>query len=191
MRKTIPYIVIAVLLAILIFRDTEPQIITIPAKKGSFEQADPEPIVRYDTIYKAGETKIVERPNPINQELLNQYNNLKDSIEKQNFVEDALTERTYKETYKDSTQQITVTTEVIGSMKSQKVDYTVFEQQAEISTNKSRLRMDMGVFTSIPTNGTTAPSIGARLNLITQKRTYSIGFDNQHNITAGITLQIL
>jgi hypothetical protein len=190
MKKYIPYIIIAVFLALLVFRKNETTVITIPEKKGSFEQNDPEPIVHYDTIREAGETKIKEVPNPINQELLAQYNSLKDSIAKQKFVEDAITERIYRETYQDSIQRITVETEVIGSMKSQKVDYTVFEQQAEIRSPESRTRLDMGVFTSIPTNGTNAPSIGTRLNLMTPKRTYSLGYDNQHNITAGIAFKL-
>lgn len=190
MRKYIPYIIIALLLALLVFRESETTIITIPEKKGSFEQKNPEPIVRYDTIYEAGETKIKEVPNPINQELLAEYNSLKDSISKQKFVEDAITERTYRETYQDSIQKITVETEVIGTMKSQKVDYTVYEQQTEIRSSKSRTRLDVGVFTSIPTNGTNVPSIGARLHLATPKRTYSLGYDNQHNITAGIAFKL-
>jgi hypothetical protein len=190
MRKYIRYIIIAILLALLVFRKNETTIITIPEKKGSFEKVDPDPIVHYDTIYEAGETKIKEVPNPINQELLAEYNSLKDSIAKQEFVEDAITERTYRETYQDSNQEITVETEVIGTMKSQKVDYTVFEQQTEISTSKSSLRLDGGVFTSIPTNATTAPSIGVKLNLMTPKQTYSIGYDNQKNIVAGIAFKI-
>lgn len=190
MRKYIPYIIIAMLLALLVFRKNETTTITIPEKKGSFEQVDPIPIIKYDTIFEAGESKIREVPNPINQELLAEYNSLKDSIAKQKFVEDAITERTYRETYQDSIQKITVETEVIGTMKSQKVDYTVFEQQAEIRSSKSRTRLDVGVLTSIPTNGTNAPSIGARLHLATPKRTYSLGYDNQHNITAGIAFKL-
>ena len=187
MKKYIPYIVIAILLAILVFRKQETVTITVPEKKGQFVVVEPEPVIEYDTIYKAGETKLVEVPNPINQELLEQYQSLKDSVAKLDFVKEAITKRTYKETFRDSTQQITVESKVIGTLQSQKVDYTIFPQQIEVKTKRPQYSLYAGTYSILQPN----TSIGAKLTLQAAKTNYTIGYDSNKNLMAGISFKIL
>ncbi|MFS4469105.1 hypothetical protein [Maribacter sp. 2210JD10-5] len=188
--KYIPYAIIAILLVILFVRKSETITVTVPEKQGSFKVDEPKPIVIKDTIRIDGETKVIPVPNPINQKLLNEYQSLKDSVARLEFVKDAVTERTYKETFTDSTQTITVQSEVIGTLKSQKVDYRVFEQQMEIPIKKRKLEVYTGLFTGVPTTPQQNISIGANISLKAPKTIYSIGYDNQQNIYAGISIKL-
>lgn len=186
----IPYIIIAILTIVLMSRKDEVRTITLPEKSGSFQVSQPEPITLYDTIKEAGTTKVVEIPNPVNQSLLDKYNSLKDSISKLEQYKEVITERTYKETFKDSIQEITIESEVIGTLKSQKVDYRIYPQTIEVKTKKPTYNVFLGTFTTIPTHNTNAPVIGANISLKTTKNIYQIGYDTQRNITAGISFKL-
>ena len=189
-RKYLPYLIIAILLVILFSRKDEVTTIDIPEKSGSFEVSRPEPITIYDTIKEAGTIQLVEVPNPVNQSFLDKYNSLKDSVSRLEQYKETITERTYKETFKDSTQEITIESEVIGTLKSQKVDYKIYPQTIEVVTKKPSFNVFLGTFTTIPTKYTTAPVLGANISLKTTNTIYQIGYDNQRNITAGIAFKL-
>ena len=186
LRKYLPYGIIAILLAILVLRKQETITITVPEKKGQFEVVEPEPVVNYDTIFRDGETKVVEVPNEVNEELLDKYNSLKDSVAKLDFVKEAITERTYNETFQDSTQRITVESKVIGTLKSQRVDYTIFPQQIEVKAKRPKYSLYAGTYSIVQPN----TSIGAELTLQAPKTNYTIGYDSNKNLMAGVAFKI-
>lgn len=189
-KQYIPYIVIAILLVILFLRKTETVTIDIPEQKGHFEVVDPEPIVLTDTILIDGKTEYVTKENPINRELLEKYTSLKDSVSKLNFVKESITERTYRETFTDSVQTITIESEVIGTLKKQKVDYTIFPQSVTVPIKKRRLEVYTGLFTSIPTVTQQNLSIGAKVSLKAPKTIYHLGTDNHRNVYLGIDFKL-
>lgn len=171
-------------------RKDEVRTITIPEKSGSFQVSQPEPITLYDTIKEAGTIQLVEVPNPVNQSLLDKYNSLKDSISRLEQYKEVIAERTYKETFKDSTQEITIESEVIGTLKSQKVDYKIYPQTIEVQPRTPKFNVFLGTITTIPTKYTTAPVLGANISLKTTKTIYQIGYDTQQNVTAGISFKL-
>ena len=189
-KKYIPWFIVILLTVLLVTRKEQVRTIEIPEKSGSFEVSRPEPIILYDTIKEAGTIQLVEVPNPVNQSLLDKYNSLKDSLSRLEQYKEVITERTYKETFKDSTQEIIIESEVIGTLKSQKVEYKIYPQTIEVVTKKPSFNVFLGTFTSIPTKYTTAPVLGANISLKTTKTIYQIGYDTQQNVTAGISFKL-
>ncbi len=174
-------------MAILVFRKQETVTITVPEKKGQFEVVEPEPVVKYDTIYKEGTTKIVAVPNPVNEQLLQEYQSLKDSVSRLEKYKEAITERTYKETFMDSTQQIVVESNVIGTLKSQKVDYTIFPQQIEVKTKRPKYSLYTGLDVQLTPSIQTTP----KLTLKTPKMLYNAGYNlNEKAVVVGASIKL-
>ncbi|QLG46062.1 hypothetical protein [Costertonia aggregata] len=186
-KKYIPYVIIGILITILQCKDKEVVTIEVPEKKGSFEVIQPKPVVEYDTIIEQGKPRIVEVENPINKTLLDKYVSLKDSIDRMDLVKDAITERTYVETFIDSNQTIKVKSKVIGTLKSQTVDYTIYERQIPINQKKPKYSLYTGV------NTTVRPivSIQPNLTLQTPKMLYTVGYNLQTEaLTLGASIKL-
>lgn len=183
-KKILPYLIILILLLLLIkCPSKETTSVSIPPKTNSFQTVNPEPIVLRDTIRLKGEVRIIEKENPINQELLNKYNQAKDSLEKQKLYKEAITERTYKETFEDSVQTIEVESKVIGELESQTISYT-------IKPNKEKIQLYGGIETNIPTQINRPFNIGLNLQLKNKNKIYKIGYDTGGNITVGVAFSI-
>lgn len=188
-RKYLPWILVAILSIILFFRKPETVSITIPEKTGQFERDSTQlkPVIKYDTLIKEGKKEMVRVANPINQDLLKRYKDLNDSVSRLEQYKEVITERTYKETYTDSTQSITVESEVIGTLKSQKVDYKIFPQTIEVKTKTQKYHLYGGISTII----TPTPTIEPKLTLQSPKMLYSVGYNlNEKALTAGIQIRI-
>ncbi len=186
-KKYLPWFIIIVLTLLLVTKKTEIQTITIPAKEGSFDRPNPKPVVRLDTIIRDGKTEVVEIKNPVNQDLLNRYNGLKDSIAKIDFVREVITERSYKEIFKDSTQTITVESEVIGTLVNQKVSYHIPAQQVEVKTKTQKYHLYGGFSTIIRPN----PEPSINLHLTAPKTIYTLGYEPiNKGINVGIAFKL-
>ena len=188
-KKYLPWILLVLLTIILVVRKPETVTITIPEKTGQFERDSTQlkPVIKYDTLIKEGKKEVVRVANPINQALLKQYQSLKDSVSRLEQYKEVITERTYKETYTDSTQSITVESEVIGTLKSQKVDYKIFPQTVEVKTKTQKYHLYGGISTII----TPTPTIEPKLTLKSPKMLYSVGYNlNEKSITAGVQIKI-
>ena len=182
--------IIVALLVILFTKKSVVHTVTIPEKSNVFEVLKPKAVVKYDTITIKGEKQIVEVENEVNKELLDKYLTLKDSISKLDFVKDAITERTYKETFKDSTQTIEVESNVIGTLTYQKVKYTIPEQTIKFKAKEPKYSLYMGVNTSINTNTLEMPNYGLGVHLITQKTLYFVNYNSNNTINTGISIKL-
>ncbi|HDZ14565.1 hypothetical protein LCGC14_1114240 [marine sediment metagenome] len=181
--------VIAILLVILFVRKTETVTITVPEKTGQFDRNSTElkPIIQYDTIVSEGKKEVIEVPNPVNLDLLKKYHTAQDSLERLKLYKDAVTERTYKETYRDSTQEITVTSEVIGTLKGQKIDYKVFPQTIEVQQKKPKISLYGGIRTTVQPQQNFEPHFTLR----SPKALYSVGYNiNQKAVTVGLSYKL-
>jgi len=187
-QKYTPWFIILLLLVILFTRKEEVKIIEIPAKSGHFEHKAPESVVRYDTIQKDG--TIVYKSNPVNQNLLLEYTKLKDSTTRLEQYKEVIQEKTYKEIYRDSVQEIIITSQVIGTLKNQVVNYKIFPQTIEIKTKTPKYNVFLGTFITIPTTDNSTPSIGANIALKSPKTLYTLGYTNLKQIQAGIALKL-
>ena len=191
-KQWLPYLIIAVLLAVLFSRSKDVEVVKIPPKSGVFVHPTPEPIILYDTINLEGKTRYIKIKNPVNTELLNKYNKAVDSLEKQRLYKEAITMRNYTETYTDSFQTITVESKVIGSLESQRLSYVTNQQEIPIKVNKQSIKLYAGINTQFPINNPYGEySIGASLNLVTKKKVYSVGLNNNQTIRIGIAFKIL
>lgn len=103
--------------------------LVVAEKKGYFKAKEElKPIVKYDTIRDTvkGKTIYVLKENPVNQDLLNKYNELSDSL-KLLAYKDAITEREYEETFENDTIKAVVNAKVTGNLNSLSLDYFIKE----------------------------------------------------------------
>lgn len=184
--KTIfPYVIIAILAYLLVIKPEESDTITIPEKTGSFKVDNPEPIVKWDTIYKNNIVeKIVMKENPLNKELLKKYENSQDSIIKLNLYKDAITVRDYRQVFKDAQQDITVLSKVTGRLESQQIDYNIVEQQVKFNNPTEGLYI--GVGSSLSYRQIELPSLSVEFSYIDNKKIYSLGLGINQTIKIRI-----
>lgn len=91
----------------------------------------------HDTVYVDSiiyKNRVVVKENEANKELLAKYIALKDSTDKLNMYINAITEREYKITYPDSTQDISVYSRVRGKLLEQQLEYTIHKQETTVDT---------------------------------------------------------
>jgi len=189
-RELFPYIIIVILAYMFITRPVVVEKnIEIPAKSESFVVEKPVPEVKYDTIYRDSVVeKIVVKENPVNQELLTKYKQAKDSLAKMDIFEDAITERRYKDVFEDSNQTITVTSDVIGSLQRQKVDYNI--HSTSIKRKDASEGVYVGVGASLSSKEFNLPSLDFNLSFVKNKKIYTLGMDLNQNIKIGIKQKI-
>ena len=194
-KDLMPWVLVIVLILFVVVNESldsfHSPIIT-PSKENSKTITEPTQIIEYDTIEieNKGKTeiKIVEKENPINQELLRKYEALKDSVARLNLYKEVITERKYKETLEDSLQTITVDSEVIGTLKKQTISY---ETKPQIQKpKKSKFHTYIGINTNIPTNHLGRFAVGGQFSIQHQKRIYSIGYNTNEEITATLQIQL-
>ena len=149
--------------------------------------------MRQDTITISDtEVRIVNVPNPVNQELLEKYNKATDSLSKLELHKEAITERLYKETLTDSVQTITVSSKVIGTLKEQKISYKTNPVNIEIKSKKPSLEVFAGGTTTIPTEVGQKIGLGATLSLLNKNKSqiYSVGYDANKNVIVGVSFKL-
>lgn len=142
MKKSIPYIIIAVLVFLLWTKSCnskkpEPKIIEVevPAQSGDFEPKEPvhTPIVHNPTQSKDSiEIKWKEKENPINQKLIQEnrqllakYKNAKDSLKRYKMYVQAVQLRDFQTHFEDDYIDLTISGKVQGKIKSIKPKYTI------------------------------------------------------------------
>lgn len=194
MKKSYLYIIITTLSILLLvswFTKSETQIIKIPSKTNTVTINNPVPVVLYDTVQEKGQIIYKEIPNKVNEQLLEDYQIAKDSITKLNLYKEAVTERNYTEILEDSVQKITVNSKVIGTLKSQTIQYVTKEQSIFLKPVKlHKTEVFAGISTNIPTIPNIAPSIGLNLHLKTKKNLYTVGFDTAKNVNIGVSFKL-
>lgn len=178
LSRIFPYIVITVLALLLSLQncssEEESNTITIPEKKGSVVIEKPEPIIRYDTIYKDSIIeKVVKVENPVNQELLKKYQEAQDSLQRIKLFKDAITERRYEEEFNQDGVTVTVNSDVIGTLKRQEVSFLIPEQQINYKNPSEGLYLGAGVGVSHRSLQLPEPEIN--LSFLKNKSMYSIG----------------
>lgn len=160
----------------------ETHTITIPGKDG-----------RIDTIYQPKPYNVV---NPINSELLKQYNTLKDSVKKLEMYKDAVAERDYNEPYEDNIQKITVYTKTQGKLLQQSLKYEIKPYNIAIkdttiinynkpSTNKILIGIEGGL------HKVNNPILKGSIYLQNKKdNIISLGYDNNKTVWVGYVIKL-
>lgn len=194
-KVLMPWVLIVIIILFVVVNESldsfQSPIIT-PSKENSKTITEPTQIIEYDTIEVENkgktEIKIVEKENPINQELLRKYEALKDSVARLNLYKEVITERKYKETLDDSLQTITIDSEVIGTLKKQTISYKTKPQIKK--PKKSKLHTYLGVTTNIPTNNFGRFAVGGQFSIKHQKRIYSLGYNTNEEVIATLQIQL-
>lgn len=144
MVRWIPYIVIALLLAIIWFQGCEREVIEIevPGKDGRFDTIrevkyipypEPVPDIRWkDSIIPAP-------PNPVNLELIEKYQEATDSIVRLNMFINAIQERQFAQTFEDEYLRATASGLVRGELLGLSLDYTIKPRTIEAPQTRFRV----------------------------------------------------
>lgn len=159
MKKSAPYIIIAILLGIIFLMQqcegkSEPEklIVDIPEINGSFEAEKPKHTDQEIKTVIEYEDLEIEVPNPVNQNLLKKYQVLEDSLTKKEaeyqrllmFV-DAIQIREFSQTFEDSLVKIDVFGKVQGEIKEMQSNYTIKERQIEVEQEEVVFRLLAGL----------------------------------------------
>ena len=156
---------------------------------------------------KEGEIKIdsisypvyIEVENPLNKKLVEEFTKTKDSLQKLKLYVDAITTRTYKETFKDSTQTIEVTSTVQGKLLEQKLVYHInpYTLPVEVTIpieTKNKFKVFAGAEVGLPLDGTLinlSPVVkGTLLFKNSKDNILSIGVDTRTTIWAGYFIKL-
>ena len=137
-HKLIPYIIIAVLAAVLWFKGCEKETIKVkvPEVIGDFEPQKPEYIIEKDTVYITKwktKTNTIEVPtkNPVNDSLVLAYQQAQDSLERFKQYLEAIQIRSFSNTFEDEYLDLTISGKVQGKLLSLKPDYKIKERTIE------------------------------------------------------------
>lgn len=138
-----PYLVILILIGVIWFQGFERDVVTIevPGEEGKFEPVTQfEYIIETDTIYQdrwlEKEVKVL---NPVNQDLVDQYQKLKDSVGRLNMFLDAIMERQFKQTFEDDYLIGNVSGVVQGRLQELELDYKIKPRTIEAPQTRLRL----------------------------------------------------
>lgn len=197
MKKYIPYIII-IALAFLLWQKSctgEPkqQTVVVPEKKGIFpERLNPEPIyidrpvavIKWDTVK-------FPVPNPVNQELIQAYQQAKDSLERFKMYADAIGEREYNIVEEDSLLMTENHIKTQGHLLSFQQSYTIKPREVKVNPKETVLRLFGGFEVG---NTTQLDNFTAKANLGLQNRkgnVLSVGYDTEERIWIGYNFSIL
>ncbi len=139
MKKSIPYIIIAILVFFLFMKScgkekSEPKIIEVevPEKSGSFEPKEPTYIKTDTAIEVKWKEKVIKVPSPVNDSLVNAYKALADSLNaaqaelaRYKMYLDAIQIRDFTSHFEDEYLDLTISGKVQGHIKSIQPDYTI------------------------------------------------------------------
>lgn len=106
-----------------------PEVIEVPVKIEV-----PVPVVKNDTVIIRPDPVTVEVPNPVNSDLLAQYDKLKDTLAKRDAYINAITKRSYSENFEDDIQTITVDADVTGTLDTLSVSYQTKPRTIPVDT---------------------------------------------------------
>jgi hypothetical protein len=198
-KKNIPYFVITgLIIYILMIGKKETVKVEIPKKTGSVEINDPKPEKEVDTVYVDSTDyskgfRVVEVENPVNEELLQKYNEAikaNDSLKQLSLYKEAIKERNYTEKLEDSVQIITVKSEVVGTLKKQVISYETKPQTITFKTNRTKPVFYIGGFANLPTIQDATPSFGLQIQIANKKRVLTGGIDNKKQIHIGYAIKL-
>ncbi len=190
-------VIAGLLIYILMIGKSEEKEIVIPSQENTMSVENPVEELRVDTIYKDSirrveVLKIVKVENPVNEELLAKYEKAvfeNDSLKQLNLYKEAVTERKYNETFEDSIQTISVESNVIGTLKSQVVNYKTKERTVKVQPDKLKPSVFVGgCFYGIFEE----PVFGANMNLLNKDKNklFTIGYDTQKRVHFGVTIKL-
>lgn len=108
------YVAIAIIIFVLIKDCTNKPKDRVVIKEVEKIVTIPEKVVQFDTIVKL-KPYYVQKENPVNKELLDKYDSLKDSL-KRDLFKKAVTKNTYKEKFENDTVVVDVFAETTGTL---------------------------------------------------------------------------
>lgn len=161
--------------------ETKTVYIEVPAKEG-----------KLDTVYLPQPYPVT---NPVNQDLLDKYESLRDSVARKELFKEAITENEYKETYEDSIVKIDVYTKVRGTLLKQASNYFVKPSRLAykdtvtiIKPYTPKVHLYGGLEVGIPTENIINPSIKGTLMFQDKKgNMLTAGYDTNKTIWLGKT----
>lgn len=139
MKQAIPYIVIGILLLILWQGgcEREERIVKVPEVVKEFDTITEIQYLPSDTVYLTRwESVEIETQNPVNAELVEQYQQAKDSIARLTMYLNAIQERNFSETFDDEFATVQVSGRVRGELLSLSGGYTLKEREVSIREGK-------------------------------------------------------
>jgi len=138
-----PYLVIICLLVVIWFNGCEREVryIEIPEEKGEFETRTEIVYVEVpDTVYVDRWREVeVSVKNPVNQDLIDRYQNATDSITRLNLYIQAIQERQFAETFEDEYLRADVSGLVRGELLGLNLDYTIKPRTIEAPETRFRI----------------------------------------------------
>lgn len=171
------------ILGILYFTKEDPKTVRVPVK---IEVPVPGKVATFPPVEFPIPKK--EKPRPV----LDIPDKDKDSV-----LKDALTEREYEETFKDSVQEVTVTSKVRGKLLSQQVSYEIYPDTVQVDTSivvdipnliKPELLGEIEIGT--PTRAQMNPVFKAGLHYRTKKKMgYKLSYDTNGYIWGGVSIK--
>lgn len=184
--KVLPWVIVGVLMYLLVVpSNNKEEVIKIPQESNTIEATDIKPVVKWDTI-RVHDTivKVVKKKNPVNQNLLKQYKEAKDSLSQMKLYKEAITIRDYEETYEDDNQKVKVSSKVIGSLLSQKIKYDILPK--EITYKNPTEGLYVGVGGRLSYKNLELPTLSTDLSLVKNKTIYTLGVGMDETILVGI-----
>lgn len=180
----IAVIILGLILFLKCCGEDQEETIIIPEKKGSFETEKPKYVDRDTTYiikwYSDTIPDSIEIPNPVNDSLITQYLNVKDSLDRFKLYIEAIQIRRFSNIFEDSLLKLTINGEVQGQLLSIQPDYTIKEQLVKHNPKETVLRIFLGG--EVETNENLDKN-DYSLNLSLQNRKkaiYGFGYARQH-----------
>ena len=184
-NKSIPYAIVALLLAFLFFREctreTKVVRVTVPAVEGEFKPQKPVYITETDTLYitKWKDRKIYTE-NPVNDSLAVAYQQAMDSLSRYKLYLDAIQIRSFRNIFENDTIKITVEGEVQGELRYLKPSYLIKEREIDVEVPETKLRLLAGAEIG---NNTNFSDFQYKLNVGLQNKKggiYRLGYSREN-----------
>jgi|TARA_R110000824_G_scaffold234004_7_gene422454 hypothetical protein len=189
-REYFLWFAILVLAVLFLRKETEIVEVTLPVRTNTKVITNPLPINEGNKTLLITNFKTIKVRNPVNDTLVKRYLAQRDSLSRLNTFIDAVRLRDYVELLDDSLQTIKVESRVNGYLREQIITYTTKPQKVEVEI-KDRKRLYAGAELVMPTQGIKqTPTLGAMINLVSQKNVLTVGYDLRGTVKVGLTLRI-
>lgn len=171
------------------------EVMRIEEAEAEFVISEPIPVVRIDTVYSHSTQKPVQYiavENPVNKELLEAYKKARDSIQKMLLFKEAVTQRKYVEVVSDSLQEITVESEVVGTLLSQKISYVTKAYDLEVVQERKRKfpSLYVGIYNDDIRGGDLFRSTGLKLSVKSGQILFDLGINSNKNVFLGVGIKL-
>lgn len=188
-RELVAWIAVLVLAVMFARKDVEIVEIQLPVRTNTKVITNPAPIADNNTkIITHFETlKVI---NPANDSLIKAHLRLRDSLSRLNNFIEVTKQRDYVELLEDSLQVITVETRVRGFMQEQIIKYKTKPQTVKIKVKNGRKGLYAGGFITMPQQTGLNPSLGGAINIVSPKKVFTLGYDTNKTLSAGVTFKI-